>query len=172
MTTPNQAATSDDSKATPGGVPVLGGNSMLPLGVVLDESTRAAITDISRRLTEPFPENEIEWLLKDGEVARVGDKFVGRCFAYVTARAVQERLGPVPVMTLIAPAGNINHIAEQVDRQYNSCFGRNQAANLFNIHQKSIRININKNRCQFQLTDCGISGKKGEWSGDDFIAFF
>jgi hypothetical protein len=92
MTTPNQAATSDDSKATPGGVPVLGGNSMLPLGVVLDESTRAAITDISRRLTEPFPENEIEWLLKDGEVARVGDKFVGRCFAYVTARAVQERL--------------------------------------------------------------------------------
>ncbi len=44
-----------------------------------------------QRLTDPFPPNDIEW--KPGAVTR--DKKKGLAMAYITARAVQERLDEV-----------------------------------------------------------------------------
>ncbi len=48
--------------------------------------------DLSR-LKEPFPENEIEWRLQS--CGEKNGKVYGRCLAYVTNRAIQNRLDEV-----------------------------------------------------------------------------
>jgi len=46
------------------------------------------------KLKEPFPENDIDWRLQSCGTTKDG-KIWGRCLAYITSRAVQERLDEV-----------------------------------------------------------------------------
>lgn len=45
------------------------------------------------KLKEPFPEQDIEWRI--GQAGKSGDKIWATCFAYVTNRAIMERLDEV-----------------------------------------------------------------------------
>lgn len=47
-----------------------------------------------KKLKEPFPESDIEWRLQSSGTSKDG-KVWGRCLAYITSRAVQERLDEV-----------------------------------------------------------------------------
>ena len=61
------------------------------------------------KLAEPFPENDIEWRLARAGKKKSGE-FWGQVLAYITSRAVQQRLddvcGPDGWQTEIIPTGN------------------------------------------------------------------
>ena len=68
----------------------------LPLGVQIPDSAKSAISDLWQKLTAPFPEVDIDWILKEEDVTRGADGvYRGRCFPYINARAVQQRLDDV-----------------------------------------------------------------------------
>jgi hypothetical protein len=46
-----------------------------------------------RRLTEPFPATDVEWRI--GQAGKSGEKVWAKVLAYITARAIQERLDEV-----------------------------------------------------------------------------
>ncbi len=50
-------------------------------------------SEVKSALCRPFQESEIEWRV--GECGKKGDKFWAKCFAYVTNRAIQNRLDEV-----------------------------------------------------------------------------
>lgn len=47
------------------------------------------------RLKEPFPIEDIEWMITNGSVTKKGSTIRAKCLAYVTARAIMERLDDV-----------------------------------------------------------------------------
>lgn len=46
------------------------------------------------RLRDPFPPEDIEWMIQ-GTPVKKGSRIIARCFAYVTNRAIQQRLDDV-----------------------------------------------------------------------------
>jgi len=71
-------------------------DAFIPFGVSLPENVKTSVADLMARLTAPFAEADVDWLLKDEDVARGADGvYRGRCFPYINARAVQHRLDEV-----------------------------------------------------------------------------
>lgn len=71
-------------------------DAFIPLGVSLPDNVKTSVADLMARLTAPFAEADVDWLLKEEDVARGADGvYRGRCFPYINARAVQHRLDEV-----------------------------------------------------------------------------
>jgi hypothetical protein len=61
----------------------------------MDDEARKVVDEILAKLCAPFPESEIDWVVKEDDVISEKNTYKARCFAYVNARAVMQRLDAV-----------------------------------------------------------------------------